>query len=150
MATVAAWGRLGATSAPRDLVRLGRGLVARPLLRVGLLLVLILATRQTIYRFALDPVLSWLPFALALATYLLLFGIDRHELRLAAITLVAGPLVEVLYIQIARLHVYPLGWLAGVPLWIVLWWVLAVLAWNDLGRRIQGILETTVGRMGRR
>jgi len=106
----------------------------------NLLLLLALGTRQTIYRFYDDPLWSWLPFAAALALYPLLFGLTRHEARLAGLTLAVGPLVEVLYIQVGGLHRYPLGWIGGVPLWIALWWVLAVLLWRDLGSRIQSAL----------
>jgi hypothetical protein len=41
-----------------------------------------------------------------------------------------------LYIHLGNLHHYHLGWIAGVPLWIVLWWALAVLIWKDLSARL--------------
>jgi hypothetical protein len=145
MLTVASSGRLGATAAPRNLVRLGARLGANAALRVGLMLLLLLGTRQAIYRFSLDPFLSWLPFAGALALFPFLFGLDRHELRILGVTLVAGPLVEILYIQVAGLHRYRLGWLGGVPLWILLWWLLALLLWKDIGRRMQARLESWLG-----
>lgn len=111
--------------------------------RLILLLTLVFATRQSIYRFALDPWLSWLPFAGALLVYGLVFGLDRGDRKIAAITLVLGPVVEILYINVAELHRYELGWIGGVPMWIVLWWVLAVLVWRDLTgplyRRLAGI-----------
>lgn len=145
MLTVAAWGRLGAGARSRDAVRLGARLVPQAVARVGLMLLLLLVTRQGIYRLAQDPILSWLPFACALAIFPLLFGLDRHEIKILGLTLVAGPLVEVLYIQVAGLHRYHLGWLGGVPLWILLWWLLAILLWKDLGRRAQARLEAWLG-----
>lgn len=135
--TVGSWSRLGASPAPRSRAGFGPWHVERPWLKIALLLLLVLTTRQTIYRLYLHPWGSWLPFAGAALLYPVLFGLDRHEARLAGLTLVVGPLVEVLYIQVAGLHRYPLGWLGGVPLWIALWWVVSVLAWKDLGARIQ-------------
>jgi hypothetical protein len=140
--TLGNWARLGAPARLRDRVGLGPWHTGRAWLRVALLLLLALGTRQTIYRFYGDPLWSWLPFAAALGLYPLLFGLTRHEARLAGLTLAVGPLVEVLYIQVAGLHRYALGWLGGVPLWIALWWVLAVLLWRDLGSRIQLVLFT--------
>ena len=54
-------------------------------LRVAAMLVLVLATRQSIYRLYLHPVGSWLPFLLALMVYLLLFRPSRHDFRLLGI-----------------------------------------------------------------
>jgi hypothetical protein len=139
------WARLGAGARPRDAVGIGPWSTQRARLRVALLLVLALATRQAIYRLYLDPWWSWIPFAAALGLYPLLFGLTKHEARLAALTLAIGPLVEVLYIQVAGLHRYALGWLGGVPLWITLWWVLAVLLWRDLGARLQALLIRWLG-----
>ncbi len=135
--TFATWRRLDAGSQPRDRVRGPSGVSDRPVARVLLQLALVLATRQTIYRNFEDPILSWLPFLAAGVVWFLLFAPDRQELRLAAAVAIIGPLVEVLYIQVGHLHAYHLGWLGGVPLWIALWWVLAVLVWKDIGRRLE-------------
>jgi hypothetical protein len=97
---------------------------------------LALLTRQTIYRSYDDPIWSWLPFALALAAAWIVLRPDRRRLGLLLGVGVAGPMVEVLYIQVGHLHRYRLGWLAGVPLWIVLWWVLAVLILEQLLARV--------------
>ncbi|MFH2005414.1 MAG: hypothetical protein ABI333_02395 [bacterium] len=140
LAALARWHRLDPPPQPSNDVRLGRLVLTHPWLRVAVLLVLVAATRQTIYRFYLDPVLSWLPFALAVVAYEALFGLDRHDRRLAALMLIGGPLIEILYIQVGDLHRYHLGWLGGVPVWIALWWVVAILVWKDLSARIQSIL----------
>ena len=107
-----------------------------PWLAIPFLLALVVVTRQAIYRSYDDPVWSWLPFALALAAAGVVLRPDRRRLALLAGVAVAGPVVELLYIQIGQLHAYRLGWLGGVPLWIVLWWVLAV-----------GILEQLLARV---
>ncbi len=132
--TFATWERLDAGSEPRDLVRL---VGSRPALKVALQLVLVVLTRQLIYRFYADPIWSWVPFLIAAGVYFALFPPDRAELHLVAWVIVIGPLVEIVYIGIGGLHRYHLGWIAGVPLWIALWWVVAVLVWKDLGRRIE-------------
>lgn len=105
-------------------------------LRIGLQLAIILLTRQAIYRFYLDPLLSWLPFAAGLAVYAVVVAPRAYEFKLGAGFLVAGPLIEAAYIQWGGLHDYRIGWFFGVPLWIALWWVLAVLIWSDLSARL--------------
>lgn len=107
-----------------------------PWLALAIQLGLVLATRQCIYRWFDDPLWSWLPFAVALGLYLVVFGAGPGDRRLILITLLAGPLVEVLYIQVGGLHRYHLGWLGGVPVWIALWWVVAVLVWKDLSGHV--------------
>lgn len=138
--TFATWRRFDAGSTPRDRVRGPGGVSSRPVARVVLQLLLVLMTRQAIYRTYDDPVWSWLPFVAAGGVWFVLFAPDRSERRLAAAVAVIGPAVEVLYIQVGHLHAYHLGWLGGVPLWIALWWVLAVLVWKDVGRRIELVL----------
>jgi len=140
LATLARWRRLDPPIRPSDVVRIGRRCAHHPWLRVAALVALVLATRQTIYRFYADPWLSWLPFAGAAALYALVFGFDRHDRRLALAILVGGPLIEILYIQVGGLHRYHLGWLGGVPLWIALWWVVALVVWKDLSARILAVL----------
>jgi hypothetical protein len=109
------------------------------ILKVAVELLLILATRLFIFRFWDDPLWSWLPFLLALAIFLLVCSPTRHDFKLLLIFLLGGPLIEIAYIQLGGLHEYDLGWFGGVPLWIVLWWLLAVLVWKDLAIRIQHI-----------
>ena len=58
--------------------------------------------------------------------------IAKLEPDLAGIIAIGGPAVEIAYIQLGGLHRYQLGWLGGVPMWIALWWVLAILIWDDL------------------
>jgi hypothetical protein len=80
--------------------------------------------------------LSWLPFAAALVIYVLVFRLGPHERVLLALAAIVGPLVEILFIQVGGLHRYHLGWFGGVPLWIILWWMLAVLVWDDVSARL--------------
>lgn len=108
-------------------------------------LLVVAATRQAIYRYYLDPVLSWLPFLVGLPLSLLVLAPSRHDLKLLAVFLVGGPAVEILYIRVGHLHQYHLGWIWGVPLWIVIWWLLAVFIWKDLALRIEkGLLRLSM------
>lgn len=140
LATAASWPRLGASSQLANQTRLGTKTFSNATLKVVVLLLLVLATRQTIYRFFPDPILSWLPFAVALFAYVLMFSLDVHRTRLVLLMLVLGPAIEVLYIQVGHLHEYQLGWIFGVPLWIQLWWLLGILVWSDLSRRAMRLL----------
>ena len=70
----------------------------------------------------------------------MLFPWGERERRLAAIAAVAGPLAEIVLIRLGHVHHYALGWLAGVPRWIALWWVLATLIWGELSRELVGWL----------
>ena len=145
VARMARWELLSPPTRPSN--RVGRGALSfdHPVARIALLLALVVATRQSIYRLYEHPVWSWLPFLLALALYALLVGFDRHDLKLLGLFLVGGPLTEVLYIQVGGLHAYRLGWIGGVPLWIALWWLLAVLIWKDLSLRIEVTLQRWLG-----
>jgi len=140
--TLGTWEGLGDT-APTNETRLGPWRSRSPWLKVLVQLALVLVTRQAIYQTTADPIGSWVPFLLAGALYVVLFGLTRVERKLALVVLVVGPLVEVLYIQVGGLHHYKLGWLGGVPVWIALWWVLAVMVWRDLGQRVWGWLAST-------
>ena len=141
IATLCGWRRLAASTAATRRRR-------NPLHLVAVEILLVLATRQLLYRYFLDPVLSWLPFALALAAYVALFGLTAREIRLVAIAALVGPAVEAAYIHLGGLHHYHLGleWLGGVPLWILLWWMLAVLVWNDLSARLLSLLDSFANR----
>jgi hypothetical protein len=143
--SLVAWPGLGPATGPRDALRVGLGSrrrrVGTPALVVGVAVLLVIATRQAIYRAYLDPLWSWLPFAVALAVHALVFGWDARDRRLLVLALLVGPALEVLLIQVAGLHWYPLGWLGGVPLWIALWWALAVLVWRDVAPRLLALLE---------
>lgn len=141
IATVARWHRLGPPPAARDTVWLGARPVESAPLKIVLELTLLVVTRQCIYRLWADPLWSWLPFASALVAGAVLFRPGRWELRLIALVMAAGPLAEVAYIA-AGLHRYALGWFGGVPLWIVLWWGLAVLLFSDLATRALSQLAT--------
>jgi hypothetical protein len=141
--TLCRWHRLGAPPRPTDEVHLGAHVRSSPWLKVALEVLLVLATRQFIYRHYLDAIFSWLPFAVALFVYVALFRLSRHERILAALAVTAGPAVEIALIQAGHLHYYHLGWLGGVPLWIVLWWMLAVLVWNDVSARVLAVLASS-------
>jgi len=109
--------------------------------RLAFIAAVLVVTRQCIYVFYEHPLLSWLPFAVAIALWVLVVGLDPREWRLAALALLVGPLAESLLIEVGGLHRYALGWLGGVPLW----WVLATWIWKDLGLRAQGLIERWVG-----
>jgi hypothetical protein len=149
MATVTRARALGATGVPDDSVRLGIATRRSAALRVGVMLALVVATRQLIYRHHDDPVLSWLPFAVALAVAAWCLRPTGHDVKLMALVAVVGPAIEILYIQVGQLHFYRLGWLAGVPLWIALWWVLAVVIWKDLSLRLHGLVGRMLGAVAR-
>jgi len=106
-------------------------------LKIGFALILIFATRHQIYQYYLHPLWSWLPFFLALLAYLLVCWPTRHDLKLMAIVLPVGPLMEMLYINIGNLHRYHLGVAGGVPIWIILWWLLIILIWKDFALRME-------------
>lgn len=133
--TLAFWSRLGAGAVSDD-VYLGTRRVSHGALKVGLQLLLVFATRQAIYRLYSEPILSWVPFALAILAYAFLFRPSAARRKLFWLALTVGPIVEMVYIQIGGLHRYHLGVLGGVPIWIALWWPLAVVVWADLAGRI--------------
>jgi len=146
--TLTRWRVMAPRARPSDAVRLGVRRADSPALKVALQLVLVVVTRQCIYRTHDDPVWSWVPFLVAGALYLALFPPGRAELRLAAMALVLGPAVEVLYIQVGGLHRYALGWVGGVPLWIALWWVVGAWVWSDLGWRLHRWLDAPPAPLG--
>ncbi|NOY91466.1 MAG: hypothetical protein GXP55_09670 [Deltaproteobacteria bacterium] len=140
--TLALWRRLGVSREIPSETRLGPRLISRrPTVRVALLLLLVVVTRQIIYVRYEDPIWSWLPFLLASAAYVFFFGLRKSDAWLCAFMLLAGPAIEVLYIRVGGLHHYALGWFGGVPLWIALWWLLGVLVWKDLGARLLSTLR---------
>jgi|ETNmetMinimDraft_26_1059896.scaffolds.fasta_scaffold85817_1 hypothetical protein len=141
LARLGQWQGLAPLGDGRNRVRLGRQVVEKSWLKVALQLVLLMVTRQLIYRNYLDPIWSWLPFAVAILAFALLFGFDRHDRRVVLLMSIGGPIIEILYIQLGNLHFYHHGWLGGVPVWIALWWVLGILIWKDLSARIQAMLR---------
>lgn len=137
IARLARWEKLGPPArASNRVVSVESGV-----LKIAVELLLILATRLSVFNFWDDPVWSWLPFLLALVIFLLVCSPTMHDLKLLLIFLVGGPLIEIAYIQLGGLHEYHLGWIGGVPLWIVLWWLLAVLVWKDLAYRLESWLR---------
>ncbi len=135
------WPGLG-DEGPSDQVGFPKHRRAHPLGRLAVQLVLVLATRQAIYRFFDDPLLSWLPFAGAAALWWLLLGLSAHDRRLALLAVTVGTASEAVLITVGGLHRYELGLIGGVPLWIILWWPLAVLVWKDIGGRIEAALSS--------
>ena len=130
------WQKLRPPATVSDRVGIGRFRIENGAIKVVVQLAIVLTTRQFIYRFYLDPIWSWVPFLSGLVVYMLLFETSRHDLKLLGVVLIAGPLVEILYIQVGHLHHYHLGWIGGTPLWIVVWWLLIVLIWKDLTFRM--------------
>jgi len=130
------WRRLRPPVAPTNEVFLGPVVLRSPWRKIAVELLIVVFTRQAIYQTHEDPVLSWLPFAIGLVLFWMLLRPGRHDRRLALAFVLGGPLVELAYIHLGGLHHYHLGWIAGVPLWIVLWWALAVLIWKDLSTRL--------------
>lgn len=114
-------------------------------LRLTFLVALVVLTRQSIYRSFAHPLWSWLPFAVALLAVLVFARPDRRRITLVGAVMLLGPLVEALYINVGHLHAYRLGWFGGVPLWIALWWGLAALLWEDIGTRVQRLVESVTG-----
>jgi hypothetical protein len=137
------WHRLGEASPNRTF--LGRKALESAALKVGIQLLLVVATRQSIYRLYLDPIFSWLPFAIALVLFIVFFRLSVRDRWLLLIMTLGGPLIEILYIQMGSLHYYHLGWLGGVPLWIATWWMLGILVWADVSPRIWRV----IGRLSR-
>ncbi len=141
LATLAMSDVFGADPSPRNLVRAGSASSTRAWVKVAAELLIVVATRQVIYRAFMHPVLSWLPFLVAGVAHFALFDWDARDRRLVALALVVGPLVEILYIQVGGLHRYHLGWLGGVPVWIALWWAVSLLIWRDLAPRLLAVLS---------
>jgi len=137
IARVARWKLLGPPPAVSDHIGIGPWKASSGAAKVAVELVLVFATRQAIYQYYSDPVFSWLPFLAALAVFFIVIGLSRHDWKFLVLVATAGTAVEVLYIQVGHLHQYHLGWIGGVPLWIVLWWCLGALIWKDISFRIE-------------
>ena len=140
-ARLARWQPLSPPPEPSNRLGIGKFRINNAIVKVAAELLLVMLTRQTIYRFYLEPVLSWLPFLFALLIFVIFFAPTRHDFLLMAVFLIGGPLIEILYIQVGHLHRYHLGWIAGVPLWIALWWLLIIVIWKDLALRIETVLS---------
>ncbi len=141
MARFTRWEFLGPVKTVSNRLRIAKITFDNPALKVAAEIALVFASRQAIYRFYDHPVYSWLPFLAALIAAFVFFRPDAHDRKLLGVFLFVGPLVEIAYIRIGGLHHYALGWFAGVPLWIVLWWLLAVLIWKDLAYRIEHFIN---------
>ncbi len=146
VARLSRWTRLVPPRGGSDDVRFGPWRTTEGWVKVAVELALVAATRLAIRRFYLDPILSWLPFLAALAAFAALIPLGRRDQAMLALVLVGGPAVEVLYINVGHLHRYHLGWVGGVPLWIVLWWGLAALVWRDISFRMERAIVRALPR----
>jgi hypothetical protein len=135
------WQALDPNTDASNTIGIGNWKIDNGLAKVSGELLLVLVTRQTIYQFYRDPLLSWMPFLCALGLFLVFFKPTKHDFKLVLIFLLGGPLIEILYIQIGQTHYYYLGWIGGVPVWLVLWWCLIILVWKDISFRIQKVLK---------
>jgi hypothetical protein len=137
LASLARWARLSPARVSDNGLRLPGGVIDSAVAKLAIEGLMVIGTRQCIYRWYLDPLWSWLPFAFGVIAYALLFPRRHADVALSGIVLCGGPAVEMLYIHVGRLHHYHLGWIGGVPLWIALWWVLAAWVWSDIAPRLQ-------------
>lgn len=140
------WHPLGTESKANNKTKLFNFCSESPLLKISLQLAIIVITRQFIYRYFEDPILSWIPFAVAIIFYCLVFDLKKSDYYLAIGFLIFGPIIEILYIQVGHLHQYHLGVLGGIPIWLALWWVLSMLIWKDLSIRLWKQIETLLLR----
>ena len=108
---------------------------------VLLLLGLVVCTRLCIYSFYMRDTLSWLSFLIALITYFAVFGFNKTKILMAILISIIGTSVESILINFGKLHYYHLGVLAGVPIWIALWWSLIALIWIDVSAYIENKMQ---------
>jgi hypothetical protein len=135
MSGLSRWRRLGLPPLS-DEIFFGPWRRRSPALRLVTIALLVVVTRASIFRHYEHPVLSWLPFALALVVAAVVLRPGARRLAVAFTATLLGTLIESLYVNVAGLHWYGLGWLGGVPLWIALWWALATLLWGELSTRV--------------
>ena len=140
-ARFARWSALGPPDKASNIVHIGNSQIDSAAVKVIVELLIVLLTRMAIYKLYMHPVFSWLPFLAGLALALYLFKPLAHDYKLLIAFLVIGPFIEALYIQVGDLHYYHLGWFAGVPLWIIVWWMLIIMIWKDLALRIESTLR---------
>ncbi|MBI2069630.1 MAG: hypothetical protein HYT79_03430 [Elusimicrobia bacterium] len=103
--------------------------------------ILVLLTRQAIYRFYADPWMSWLPFAAALLGALTFYRPGPLKIVILSVMTAMAVGTEILFIQTAGLHEYYLGVIGGAPVWIMLWWFLAFIVWGDLSVSLLGLIR---------
>ncbi len=141
-ARLARWQRLNPPDSLMDKIGIGSTYVENNYFKIGAELILVLVTRQFIYRNYLDPIWSWLPFAAAIIIFMLFFYPTRHDFLLLIIFVIGGPLIEILYIKVGHLHYYHLGWIFGIPLWLALWWMLIIIIWKDISLRLEEAIKS--------
>lgn len=140
------WSFLKPQTKLHNAIGLKKHQIINPSLKVVAELILVFITRQFIYKYYLDPILSWVPFIIAFIIWLLFFKVSRHDIKLLFVFLLVGPLIEVIYIKIGHLHYYHLGLFYGVPAWIIIWWLIIVLIWKDLAPRIEYFISESLGK----
>ncbi|MBT3981774.1 MAG: hypothetical protein HOE90_10500 [Bacteriovoracaceae bacterium] len=137
MAAVAWWPGLGKDVELKNEVHLGSKVWKSTPTKIILQLAIVFVTRQFIYHYYLDSVLSFAPFVVALILYSLIFRPNKREIKLGLLCISLGTVVEILYIGAGDLHYYHHGILFGVPIWISLWWSLSVIIWKDIYKLIE-------------
>jgi hypothetical protein len=136
-ARFARWEVLKPPEVSSDNIGFGRWYTESVTIKIVFMLALVFVTRNQIYQHYLHPIWSWVPFLAALLIYLTLCAPTLHDIKLMVVVLPVGPLVEMLYINLGGLHRYHLGVAGGVPLWIILWWLLIILIWKDIAMRLE-------------
>lgn len=126
----------------RKLIRYGPFLrsatLAKRLLKLPFALDLILFAifRIIIYRYASEP---WLPdalFAGIFAMRILLLPPTTDERKLMIAILFIGPVYEIALIR-CGLYVYQNGFIWGLPLWLIIWWVFIIRVFKAIIDRIE-------------
>ena len=105
-------------------------------LPLGFDLVLYVIYRMIIYRYASEP---WLPDALyagILVVRLLLLPPTANERKLMLTLLFLGPVYEIVLIR-CGLYVYQNGFIMGLPLWLIIWWVFIIRVFKAITDRTE-------------
>lgn len=122
-------------------IGIGRHVMSNGCAKVIFEIILVLLSRQAIYKTYTHPVFSWLPLTIILFIAIGTLKLSRHDWKILSIFAIFGPITEIIYIQVGHLHVYQLGWIAGAPIWIFLWWIIVMLIWKDFAFRIERFLS---------
>jgi hypothetical protein len=105
-------------------------------LPLALDIILFAVYRMIIYRYASVP---WLPDALYAGIFvvrLLLFPPTNDERKLMITMLLLGPVYEIALIR-CGLYVYQNGFVWGLPLWLIIWWVFIIRIFKTLTDEIE-------------
>ncbi|UCD85179.1 MAG: DUF2878 family protein [Deltaproteobacteria bacterium] len=110
-------------------------------LPLALDIILFAVYRIIIYRYASVP---WLPDALyagILVARLLLLPPKTDERKLMITILLLGPVYEIALIR-CGLYVYQNGFIWGLPLWLIIWWVFIIRVFKAIIDRIEHSVAT--------